>query len=258
MAPALSFRSGLRNTMLQLVEYDCDMMKEWISIIEPTAEEAREYFSRANHALYERTTNSSIGITFQDIIKETFMIKLQSFSGVDRTVTFHDNISKNSFQPSEDAQKEIDAFMKGDRLQHPRKNAEENLNAIKRKDIINGDKGKGIDDYILENDHKYSTQGHKREFIVNYNDTKSDDSTDDESYSTDFSEESDDDKYISDTKNYHYKRIWHCSPPTSDVYHDSNFMSKIKVYKQQELGYAAPLADKKKNATNQSSRNVSI
>ncbi len=110
----------------------------------------------------------------------------------------------------------------------------------------------------LKNNHKYSTQGHKHESTVNYNDTSSDDSTVDESFSTDLSEESDDDKYDSDTKNYHYKRIQHYGPPTSDVYNESNFMSKIKVYKQQELGYVAPLADRKKNATNPSSRNVAI
>ena len=206
----------------------------------------------------ERTNNSNIGRNFQDIIKETFTIKLQSFSGVDRPVAFHVNISNKSFQPSEDAQNEINAFMKGDRSQPPPTNVEANLKATKRNDIVNEDKDKAVDDFVFENTHKYSTRGRKHESTVNYNDTSSDDSTDDESYSTDLSEESDDDKYDSDTKNYHYKRIRQYGPPTSDVYNESNFMSKIKVYKQQELGYVAPLADRKKNTTNPSSRNVSI
>ncbi len=76
LASALSFRSGLRNTMVQLVECDHDVMEEWVSIIEPTAKKARDYFSRANREFYERTNNSNIDINFQDIIKETFMIKL--------------------------------------------------------------------------------------------------------------------------------------------------------------------------------------
>ena len=53
------------------------------AIIEPTAKKARDYSSCANHVFYERSTNSAIGINFEDIIKEIFMIKLQSFSGVD-------------------------------------------------------------------------------------------------------------------------------------------------------------------------------
>jgi len=199
LASALSFRSGLRNTMVQLVECDRDVMEEWVSIIEPTAKKARDYFSRANHVFYERTNNSNIGINFQDIIKHTFMIKLQSFSGVDRPVAFHVNISNKSFQPSEDAQNEINAFMKGDRSQPPPTNVEANLKATKRNDIVNEDKDKAVDDFVFENNHKYSTRGHKHESTVNYNDTSSDDSSDDESYSTDSLEESDDDKYDSDT-----------------------------------------------------------
>ena len=35
-------------------------------------------------------------------------------------------------------------------------------------------------------------------------------------------------------------------------------MSKIKKYKQQELGYVASLVERKKNSTNPSRRNVSI
>ena len=97
--------------MVQLVECDRDVMEEWISIIEPTAKKTRDYFSRANHVFYERSTNRTIGINFQDIIKETFMIRLQLFSGVDRTVAFNVNISKNSFQLSEDAQREKELML---------------------------------------------------------------------------------------------------------------------------------------------------
>ena len=121
--------------------------------------------------------------------------------------------------------------MKGDKSQSPPNPVEENLNATKRNDAVNDDNIEGIDDFIFENNHKYSTRGRKHESIVNFNATSSDDSTDNESYSTDSSEESDDDKYDSDTNNYHYKRIRHYGPPTNDVYHESNFMSKIKVYK---------------------------
>ena len=51
LALALSYQSGVRNTMVQLVEHDCDTMDLWVRKIEPTAKKAREYFSRANHIL---------------------------------------------------------------------------------------------------------------------------------------------------------------------------------------------------------------
>ena len=49
LASALSFPRGVQNTMVHLVEYNCDTMDQWAHQIEPTSKKAQEYFSRANY-----------------------------------------------------------------------------------------------------------------------------------------------------------------------------------------------------------------
>ena len=48
--------------------------------------------------------------------------------------------------------------MKGDKSQSPPNPVEENLNATKRNDAVNDDNIEGVDDFIFENNHKYSTR----------------------------------------------------------------------------------------------------
>ena len=69
--------------------------KRLLDIIEPTAKKAREYFSRANHVYYQKT-QSCTATSLPDIIKYSFTIKLQSFTGIDTKVGFDVNIFENS------------------------------------------------------------------------------------------------------------------------------------------------------------------
>ena len=98
--------------MVQLVECNLTTTEEWVAIIEPTAKKAREYFSRANHIYYLKV-ESCATTSLSDNTKGSFTIKLQSFTGVDAKVGFDVNIFENSFEPNEDAQTEIQAFMNG-------------------------------------------------------------------------------------------------------------------------------------------------
>ena len=256
LASALSFRSGIRNTMVQLVECDRTVMDKWVSIIEPTAKKARDYFSRANHIFYEKMYPNT-STEFGDVIRQSFCVELQSFSGVDNKVKFNVNISENTFEPNEEAQKEIDGFMRGGALQLPPTDVDDNTDDNTDDDTRN-DINIPNDDFVFENNHKYSTRRKKITTVTNKDASSSDDNTDDEAYTTDSSEESDDDKYDSDSKTYHYRRIRHYGPPTSDVYNLSNFISKIKIHQQQELGYVACLSERKNVTSSKPTRNVTI
>ena len=253
LAAALSFRSGIRNTMVQLVECDRNVMDDWVSTIEPTAKKARDYFSRANHIFYENT-KSDTGTDFLDIIKESFSVKLQSFSGVDTKVTFKVNISETTFEPNEEARREISAFMKGDVLRPPVAEMDLSLNDG---DSEMNDGHEPKDDFVFVNNHKYNTRRKRQATAINNEASSSDDNTDDEAYITDSSDESDDEQYDSDSKSYHYRRMRHYGPPKSDVYQSTNLISKIQIHQQQELGFVACLAQRKKVAT-APSRNVTI
>ena len=253
LASALSFRSGIRNTMVQLVECDRTVMDEWVSTIEPTAKKARDYFSRANHIFYENP-NSQTNTDFEDIIKESFNLKLRSFSGVDTKVSFKVNVSETTFEPNEEAQREIDAFMKGDVLRPPVAEMDLSLNDG---DSEMNDGHEPKDDFVFVNNHKYNTRRKRQATAINNEASSSDDNTDDEAYITDSSDESDDEQYDSDSKSYHYRRMRHYGPPKSDVYQSTNLISKIQIHQQQELGFVACLAQRKKVAT-APSRNVTI
>ena len=226
--------------MVQLVECNCTTMEEWVAIIEPTAKKAREYFTRANQIYYPKvescaTTSSS------DIIKGSFTIKLQSFTGVDAKVGFDVNIFEHSIEPNEDAQSEIQAFMNGSTM------VPENYNT----DVIKYDgednNNEPMDDFVFgkTTNHKFSARN-KSSLDSTYQESSDERSIDDSEY-TDTSEESDNKEYDDENKSKHYKRLRYYGPPTNDIYSSSRMITKIKIYQQQELCYVAPLARKKKS-----------
>ena len=239
LASALSFGSGVRNTMVQLVECDRQTMEEWVSIIEPTAKKAREYFSRANHIYYQKIESCEAS-SISEIIKQSFTIKLQSFSGIDTKVGFDVNISQNELQPNREAQNEIEAFMNGSTMVEEQYNTNVTEN---NSDIEDNDINEPVDDFVFEStNHKYSTRK-KRSAVITYS-SSSEGSSDDEEY-VDTSEESDNEEYDDENKSKHYRRLRHYGPPNTDHYCSSKMITKIKIFQQQELGYVAPLARKK-------------
>ena len=252
LASALSYRSGVRNTMVQLVEHDCDTMDLWARKIEPTAKKAREYFSRANHIYYERFDEDTRSFTnLDDLTKIPFVLKLQSFTGIDDKVSFDVNIHENIFEPDQDALNEIEIFMNGT------SNMLGDLDIIEKgsEDIStsNGDDGITKDDFIFEN-HSSSHNYHMRKStknaknVVRMSGSSDDDNTTDEDYSSLSSSDSSDDEHQYDTESAskHYKRIRIYGCPTNVIYHQSNLVTKIKIHQQQELGLVAPLAERRK------------
>ena len=63
-----------------------------------------EFFSRANHIYYQKI-ESCVATIFSDIIKQSFTMKLQSFSCIDTKVEFDVNLSQGELQPNKEAQK---------------------------------------------------------------------------------------------------------------------------------------------------------
>ena len=71
-----------------------------MGIYKSTAKNAQKYFSHANHIYYQKI-ESCVSTSFSDIIKNSFTIKLQSFSGIDTKVRFDVNVFKNVLQSNE-------------------------------------------------------------------------------------------------------------------------------------------------------------
>lgn len=250
LASALSFRSGVRNTMVQLVEYDCGTMDQWARQIEPTAKKAREYFSRANHIYYERFKYDTTTVTnLEDLIKFSFVLKLQSFTGIDDKVSFDVNIHENKFEPDQDAQNEITTFMNG------------TINILEDFDINqqssdgssnNKDDDKPNDDFIFEDNYRSrnsrKSRKHNDSNVVTMSESSDDDDTSDEEYSCHSASDSSDDdqQYDSEAASKHYKRMRIYGCPTNVIYHQSNLVTRIKIHQQQELGFIAPLAERRK------------
>ena len=50
---SLSFNSGVRNTMVQLIEFNKEMLEQLSTALNPIVKSAKEYFTRVNHIYYE-------------------------------------------------------------------------------------------------------------------------------------------------------------------------------------------------------------
>ena len=115
-----------------------------------------------------------------------FVLKLQSFTGIDNKVSFDVNIHANIFEPDQDALNEIEIFMNGTT------NRLGDLDIIEKgsDDIsINGGDGITKDVFTFQNNsssHNYqmrkSTKNAKN--VVRMSESSDDDNTTDEDYSS--------------------------------------------------------------------------
>ena len=53
LAFLLSFNSGVKNTMIQLIEFDEGKLEQLLTVLNPIVKSAKEYFTRVNHIYYE-------------------------------------------------------------------------------------------------------------------------------------------------------------------------------------------------------------
>ena len=103
LAFALSFNSGVRNTMIQLVEFDEGKSALLSTALTQIVKSAKEYFTRVNHIYYELPQDY---IPYNEIYDKlssiSFSIKVQAFSGIDHPVAFNVDIGNNTFEPADD------------------------------------------------------------------------------------------------------------------------------------------------------------
>ena len=103
LAFSLSFNSGVRNTMIQLLEFDAGKLEQLSTALNPIVKCAKEYFTRVNHIYYEVPEDH---IPYDEIHNKltsiSFRIKVQAFSAIDNPIAFIVDIGNNTFEPIDD------------------------------------------------------------------------------------------------------------------------------------------------------------
>ncbi len=131
-----------------------------------------------------------------DLIKFLFVLKLQSFTGIDDNVSFDVNIHENTFEPDQDALNEIETFMNGTT------NMLEDFNINEKNSddsSTNDDNNKANDDFTFEDNsssHSYcrkkSTKSDTNN-VATMSGSLDDDNSSDEDYHSHSSSDSSDD-----------------------------------------------------------------
>ena len=103
LAFSLSFNSGVRNTMVQLIEFDEKILEQLSTALNPIVKSAKEYFTRVNHIYYELPSNHiPYDQIYNNLSDISFCIKVQAFTSIDDPVVFNVNIGNNTFEPAAD------------------------------------------------------------------------------------------------------------------------------------------------------------
>ena len=104
LALALSYNKGMRNCIVQLVEFDVSVLNTIKDVLEDMKDLANTYFSRANNIYYYEPTDVIDVALEYDLEKILcslkFRIGAQAYSGVDDIVHFNVDFEAASFIPS--------------------------------------------------------------------------------------------------------------------------------------------------------------
>ena len=116
LGTALTFKGGLRNTMVQIVSTNKDRTFEIERKFLPVLTSIQKYFSRVNYAYFESIPTLSPvcvkddykSLDFIDIME--FDVAVQSFSNINHIVQFHINMKlppSKKFAPDDIVLKEV-------------------------------------------------------------------------------------------------------------------------------------------------------
>ena len=113
LAFALSFNTGVRNTMVQLIDPDRNVLGELENKLTAIVKKMKEYYTRANHIFYQKLSDDDIvdvNTIVSDIKSLRFRVSLQSFSFIDEPIVFQVDIGQNTFKPVEENDQSNDSI----------------------------------------------------------------------------------------------------------------------------------------------------
>ena len=253
LAFALSFNAGVRNTLVQLIDPNREVLGQLERELAPIVKKMKLYYTRANHIYYQKLHEddvTDVRTIMRDIKLMRFEVGLQSFSFIDQPVFFQVDIGNNTFEPIESNTDDecidtIDDLIPG---------IPEN---IPPQEFDCNDKP---NDFSIHNNncnkpriqrHHSSVVTLEAEGLTTNHENDTDDSSDDESYNNlDDSSSSDDDDNLIGTVNISNINLREYGPPRCAAYNVDNMITAVKIIQQQELGTVRSLMEKKKKAAN--------
>jgi len=255
LAFALSFNAGVRNTMVQLIDPNREVLGQLERELAPIVKKMKLYYTRANHIYYQKLHEddvTDVRTIMSDIKLMRFQVGLQSFSFIDQPVIFQVDIGQNTFDPIEGNTDDecidttIDDLIPGmpENIQPQEFNCNDKPNDFS---IHNNNCNKS-----RIQRHHCSVVSLEAEVPITTNDENDTvDSSDDESYNNEEdSSSSDGDDDLIGTVNVSNVNLREYGPPRCAAYNVDNMITAVKIIQQQELGTVRSLMEKKKKATN--------
>ena len=263
LAYALSFNTGVRNTMVQLIELDEAKLEEISIVLEPVVKHSKNFFTRLNHIYYDDPIDNDCAQP-DDIMANLstlkFNLKVQSFTNIDDPFVFVVDMEHNTFNPAglminqhndvrsnddpnyEDA--ESNSNDDNNVTVRPVTGADFTFSKVRGSHTRHNLRTKSIIDIekVLINEDEQDND-----------DTQNELSSDDEDYKTDISEEdnSDTDTFTGSVANSDIRQY---GPPAFEDYNVAKMITKVKVVKLQEFGKI--FAFKKRQKKDQLSINI--
>ena len=243
LAFALSFNSGIRNTMIQLIEPNRNILSNLETKMEKIIKAMKKYYTRVNHIYYKQpASNDECGPAgiMNSFSTLSFKIGLQSFTNIDEPIIFEVNIEENTFEAVDSTiealhttndESDDDGFQNQNsdttyqQLTHQDKS---DFSIHRKADFTSNFRSRHV--ASLEN----NVMAHRNESEDRYNVSSDEEYESDEEYNPD-EDYSDEDDNLEDQTNVHNVNLREYGPPRSNVYNANRMITGVNIVKQQEL-----------------------
>ena len=240
LAFSLSFNTGVKNTMVQLIEMNEMKLKDISIALDQVVKNSKTYFTRVNHIYYEVPDNDCV--TPYEIVSSIpsikFKLKVQAFSNIDEPTIFVVDMTKNTFKPLTPITQENDGLQQNS-------DGRNEISIIDNNDTITTTSpSTDLVDFVFSrrgshtkhNLRNKSISDIEKQLETKQDDCEENDSSSDEDYVSESSEEDDSDTEMLLNRSVKTSNIRQYGPPVGYEYDDNSMITGVKVLKMQEFG----------------------
>ncbi len=238
LAFSLSFNTGVKNTMVQLIELNEMKLNEISIALDQVVKNSKTYFTRVNHIYYEEPNNDYV--TPHEIMSTIsnlkFKLKVQAFSNIDQPTTFVIDTSKNTFKHVNLIDEENDAV-------HKNSDEDNEVSIVDNDNTITTSPTDHVDftfarrgNLTKHNLRNKSISDLEKQIEIEKDNCEENDSSTDDDYISESSEEDDSETETLLNRSVKTSNIRQYGPPVGYEYDENCMITGVKILKMQEFG----------------------
>ena len=238
LAFSLSFNTGVKNTMVQLIELNEMKLNEISIAVHQVVKNLKTYFTRVNHIYYEEPKNDYV--TPYEIMSAIsnlkFKLKVQAFSNIDEPTTFVVDMSKNTFKHVNLIDEENDDV-------HKNSDEGNEVSIVDNDNTITTSPTEHVDfafsrrgNHTKHNLRNKSISDLEKQMEIKEDNCEEDDSSTDDDYVSESSEEDDSETETLLNRSVKTSNIRQYGPPVGYEYDENSMITGVKILKMQEFG----------------------